>query len=104
MDALRTMREKRLATVEVKADVQKRYNERIHAKLAKTIWSTGGCASWYQTRDGKNTTLWPGFTFEFRFKTRRFDAESYDLMPEPRGARPSLASKPTEAPAASAAE
>ena len=34
--------------------------------------------SWYLTRTGKNTTLWPGFTFEFRLRTRRFDLKSYE--------------------------
>jgi len=27
--------------------------------------------------NGKNTTLWPGFTWQFRQQTRRFDAEQY---------------------------
>jgi hypothetical protein len=32
------------------------------------------------TSNGKNTTAWPGFTFEFRLKTRRFDATNYDIL------------------------
>jgi cyclohexanone monooxygenase len=27
---------------------------------------------------GRNTTLWPGFTFTFRRLTRRFDREAYE--------------------------
>jgi hypothetical protein len=44
--------------------------------------------SWYLTRTGKNTTIWPGFTFEFRLRTRTFDLDSYEqqtLPAEPRG-------------------
>jgi hypothetical protein len=48
--------------------------------MAKTIWATGGCTSWYQTAAGKNTTLWPGFTYDFRKRTLRFDAENYTLV------------------------
>jgi cyclohexanone monooxygenase len=27
--------------------------------------------------NGKNTTLWPGFTWQFRLQTRWFDARQY---------------------------
>ena len=29
--------------------------------------------------EGRNTTLWPGFTFSFRRLTRHFDPISYNL-------------------------
>ncbi len=64
----------------MRRDAQARYNDALTARLAKTVWSTGGCTSWYQTRDGKNTTLWPGFTFEFRRRTRRWDPADYEVM------------------------
>ena len=34
--------------------------------MKQTIWTTGGCASWYLDKHGNNTTLWPSFTFAFR--------------------------------------
>jgi cation diffusion facilitator CzcD-associated flavoprotein CzcO len=77
MSAIETMRTRGLRCVEVRRDVQTQYNERVHDRLKRTIWATG-CASWYQTRDGKNTTLWPGFTFEFRLRTRKFDPAAYE--------------------------
>ena len=40
------------------------------------MWSQG-CTSWYQTATGKNTNNWPGFTLEYRQRTRRFDLENY---------------------------
>jgi cation diffusion facilitator CzcD-associated flavoprotein CzcO len=80
MSAIETMRARGLELVDVRPDAQARYNERIHARLAKTVWNTG-CTSWYQTRSGKNTTLWPGFTFEFRLRTRRFDPADYEVVP-----------------------
>jgi cation diffusion facilitator CzcD-associated flavoprotein CzcO len=78
LDALRTMRKANLKYVDVRPDVEARYNERLQKRLANTVWNTGGCASWYLTSSGKNTTTWPGFTFEFRFKTRRFDVKNYE--------------------------
>ncbi len=79
LDAIQQMRQKRLRTVEVKRAAQTAYNREIHARLANTVWSTG-CVSWYRTRSGKNTVLWPGYTFEFRRRTRVFDLASYDVV------------------------
>jgi cation diffusion facilitator CzcD-associated flavoprotein CzcO len=90
LSAIRTMRARGLRAVDVKRDHQTRYNAKLHTRLARTVWAKGGCVSWYNTRTGKNTTLWPGFTLEFRLRTRRFDPAPYDLVPEERGA--SLAS------------
>jgi cation diffusion facilitator CzcD-associated flavoprotein CzcO len=87
LDAILTMNAKKLASVEVRPQAQRVYNERLQARLAKTVWNTGGCKAWYTTRDGKNTTLWPGFTFEYRYRTRRFDPAQYDLVPARREAR-----------------
>jgi cyclohexanone monooxygenase len=69
-----------LASVEVRRDVQRRYNDELQQRMSKTVWATGGCTSWYTTADGKNTTLWPGFTFQFRKETQVFDAEAYELV------------------------
>jgi len=80
LDAIKTMRARRIRSVEVRPEVAARYNERLQKRLEHTVWNSGGCSSWYLTRSGKNTTAWPGFTFEFRLRTRRFDAENYDLV------------------------
>jgi cation diffusion facilitator CzcD-associated flavoprotein CzcO len=79
LDAVKKMRALGLKAVDVKADTQARYNERLQERLKGTVWSSG-CMSWYLTRSGRNTTIWPGFTFEFRLRTRRFDAGSYDQV------------------------
>jgi cation diffusion facilitator CzcD-associated flavoprotein CzcO len=79
--ALRTMEREQIATVEVCAEVQREYNERLQTRMSKTIWTTGGCASWYLDKHGNNTALWPNFTFVFRQQTRRFDVSAYDTTP-----------------------
>ncbi|SHG19061.1 cyclohexanone monooxygenase [Jatrophihabitans endophyticus] len=76
--ALRAMTERQLATFEVRRDVQDHYNAGLQERMARTIWQTGGCASWYLDKFGNNTTLWPGFTFAFRRMTRSFDIANYD--------------------------
>jgi cation diffusion facilitator CzcD-associated flavoprotein CzcO len=88
VSCLRLMRSQGLREVDVRPEAQATYNRQIQARLAKSVWSTGGCMSWYMTRSGRNTTLWPGFTFEFRYRTRRFDPQSYQLAGEKPAASP----------------
>jgi hypothetical protein len=60
--------------------------------MARTVWTTGGCASWYLDDRGRNTTLWPGSTWRFRRRTARFDAPAYRLVgPAPVIPEPALA-------------
>jgi cation diffusion facilitator CzcD-associated flavoprotein CzcO len=82
LSTIQAMQEQQLVSVEVKSEVQRRYNVTIHERLKHTVWSSS-CGSWYYTRSGKNTTLWPGFTFEFRLRTRRFSPQDYVLAKRP---------------------
>ncbi|MFD4367865.1 flavin-containing monooxygenase [Rhodococcus sp. NPDC058521] len=79
--ALDTIDKHDLGTVEVREDTQKAYNADLQAKLSNSVWNNGGCASWYLDKHGNNTTLWPGFTFDFRRQTKKFDLEAYDSVP-----------------------
>jgi cation diffusion facilitator CzcD-associated flavoprotein CzcO len=93
MDALAHMDTTRATRVEVKPDAQRAYNEHIQAKLADTVWNTGGCSSWYIDRNGRNATIWPDFTFRFWGQMRRFDPQAYELTAtaRPHAAEPGLA-------------
>jgi cyclohexanone monooxygenase len=89
--AVRTMRREGISTFDVRPEVQRDYNERIQQRMKQTIWTTGGCASWYLDQHGNNTTLWPGFTFTFRQQTRSFDVAAYRTTHHsgrPKSARP----------------
>jgi cation diffusion facilitator CzcD-associated flavoprotein CzcO len=79
IDALRTMRERGLAAVEVRPEVQAASTARVHEKLATTVWASG-CDSWYLDDRGRNPTIWPTFSFAFRSQTRRFRPEEYVLV------------------------
>ncbi len=75
--ALHKINSQGVATFDVRPEVQEAYNAGLQQRMKHTVWSTGGCASWYQDKHGNNTTLWPRFTFEFRRLTRRFDLGDY---------------------------
>ncbi|HYI62488.1 MAG TPA: NAD(P)/FAD-dependent oxidoreductase [Acidimicrobiales bacterium] len=85
LDALRRMERDGIGRVEVRGEAVEAYNDEIQSRLEGTVWMSG-CASWYLDDTGRNTTLWPGFTWQFRLRTRRFDAEAYDLAPARRPA------------------
>jgi cation diffusion facilitator CzcD-associated flavoprotein CzcO len=79
MDALRTMRARDATRIEVRRDVQEAYNAELQKRLVGSVWNTGGCASWYLDVNGRNTTIWPYFTWRFWWKTRRFESAPYQL-------------------------
>jgi cation diffusion facilitator CzcD-associated flavoprotein CzcO len=81
VDAISTMKSRKITRAEVRRDVQDAYNDELQDRLSGSVWMTGGCASWYLDAHGNNTTLWPDFTFRFRRQTKRFDIESYDTAP-----------------------
>ncbi|MHC5903772.1 flavin-containing monooxygenase [Streptomyces sp. S6] len=60
-----------------------RWNRRVQDRMERTVWNTGGCVSWYLDVQGRNTTVWPGTTSEFRRATRRVDLAEYEVLRVP---------------------
>lgn len=77
MSYLDHLRNSTLATLDLKEDVQREFNVDIQQKMQKTTWMSG-CDSWYLTPDGKNTTLWPGYSWQYRMQSRDFDVSIYN--------------------------
>jgi len=80
LNCLRTMERRNLQTVEVRTEAERAFTEEMQQRMQGTVW-TSGCTSWYLDAQGRNATLWPGFTFEFRRRTRKFDLKSYLATP-----------------------
>jgi cation diffusion facilitator CzcD-associated flavoprotein CzcO len=78
--AIRTMRERGYGALEPRAEAQRRFNERLQRRMRHTVWSRGGCMSWYQDAQGRITTLWPRSTFTLRRILARFDPGAYDVQ------------------------
>jgi cation diffusion facilitator CzcD-associated flavoprotein CzcO len=81
LDALAAMRREGIATMEPRAEAQRAFNDTVRRQLSRSVWQTGGCASWYLDEHGDNTTLWPDFTFRFRALTAEWDREHYETRP-----------------------
>ena len=76
LGCLKMMKQRNAQTIEVKQEVQTKFNEWIQKKLKNTVWSSG-CASWYIQEDGKNFTIWPASTWRYRLQTRTPKASSF---------------------------
>ena len=84
VDAVRHI-EQTGAVVEVREEAETSWDDSVQRAMGRTVWTTGGCASWYLDDRGRNTTLWPGATWRFRRHTARFDADAYRVIePAPR--------------------
>ncbi|KAA0091388.1 NAD(P)/FAD-dependent oxidoreductase [Mycolicibacterium sp. P1-18] len=75
--ALTTMRTEGLASVDVRLEAQTEYTAWVDHALRNTVWNSGGCSSWYLDSRGRNSVMWPTFTFRFRARTKTFDVHNY---------------------------
>ncbi|MEV5823982.1 NAD(P)/FAD-dependent oxidoreductase [Spirillospora sp. NPDC052242] len=81
LSCLRLLQESGADAIEPKPEAARAFNDRMHRRLRKAVWSDGGCQSWYLDDKGVNRTLWPGHTFEFWAGSRKARPEEYTLIP-----------------------
>jgi cation diffusion facilitator CzcD-associated flavoprotein CzcO len=68
-----------LRYLDVRKDVQLRYNDNIQKRLTKTTWMSG-CTSWYLTADGFNASMYPGFATQYLRQMRDFRFSDYEAV------------------------
>ena len=94
LQALRALGDRSTATIEVRPQAQREYNERLQAMMPDTVWNSGGCGSYYIDANGRNSTLWPTYTFRYAQQMRHLRLADYDV----RGPRPAPAPAPKARP------
>ncbi|GAB3676837.1 flavin-containing monooxygenase [Salinisphaera aquimarina] len=77
LHAIAHIARRKLKFIDVKKKVQDKFNRGIQWRMKHTSW-TSGCNSWYLTDSGKNTTLYPGFNWEYRLRLMRYKPSEYD--------------------------
>ena len=80
VQALRHMDRVGATTLDVRPETQNAFNRDVQDRLASSVWTEGGCRSWYLDPDGGTSVLWPGHTGAFRKALRRFDPADYDIV------------------------
>jgi cation diffusion facilitator CzcD-associated flavoprotein CzcO len=87
LQAIQAIRRRNLRYLDVREPVQRAFTDRIQAKLRGSVWNSG-CTSWYVGKDGYNLTVWPFFTFQYWWQTRRLALSEYELVPAVEEAEP----------------
>jgi hypothetical protein len=76
--AIRKIMADDLKYMDIRQDVQDRYNEGIQKRMKHMVW--GGCKSWYLSEDGTNRSLYPGFAAEYVLRTRSLRPADYEIV------------------------
>ena len=76
---LRLMTARGATRMEVREDVQRRFNTWLHGRLGRSVWNTGGCHSWFLDRTGHNRQSWPGTGTGYWRATRTPDPAAFTL-------------------------
>lgn len=77
LSAVRYMREHGLVAIEARAEAQAAYVAEVDKRMRGTVWTSGGCLSWYLDSTGRNSTLWPTPSWSFRRRVARFAPREY---------------------------
>jgi cation diffusion facilitator CzcD-associated flavoprotein CzcO len=80
LDLLAHQRRNGLVAVEPTEQAQRRWTELVERRMAGTVWTHGGCKSWYLDATGRNSTLWPGYATGFRLRLGRFRPGDYAVQ------------------------
>ena len=84
---LRELDRRDARSMDVRAEVLARHNDELQRRLARTVWASPKCTSWYKTRSGRILATYPGFITRYVLATRR--PRYADYVFEPRTATPS---------------
>lgn len=79
INSIKTLEKHNRKTIEVKVDAEKRYTQHIHQEMEKTVWKSGGCQSWYQSKSGHVIAMFPGFSFTYRRWAKNFRLADHHL-------------------------
>jgi cation diffusion facilitator CzcD-associated flavoprotein CzcO len=70
LGCIRTLKEQGLRSIEVRPEAERTYTEMIHREMERTVWKSGGCHSWYQSKSGHVIAMFPGFSFSYHRLTK----------------------------------
>jgi cation diffusion facilitator CzcD-associated flavoprotein CzcO len=79
LQCIQALRRRGLRWLDVKSDVQQRYNAELQRELDDTAWSAG-CKSWYKNAEGKVTNNWSSWTVRYWWRTRRAKLDEFEQV------------------------
>ena len=78
IQAIQKLQSEGLKLMDIRRDVQDRYNAGIQKRMKRMVWS--GCNSWYLNADGSNHSLYPGFAAEYVLRARKLNPNDYECV------------------------
>jgi hypothetical protein len=79
LSVMRYAERKGCAIIEPRADAQQRFTSWFDRQMRGTVWTSGGCESWYLDATGRHSTLWPSYTFTFRNRVAKIRPAEYEV-------------------------
>jgi cation diffusion facilitator CzcD-associated flavoprotein CzcO len=76
--ALQHIRDRGLAAIDVRPDIEASSNRELQARFAGTAWTR--CDSWYRTADGRNVANWPGYMREYEQRVKVLDPSHFTVL------------------------
>jgi cation diffusion facilitator CzcD-associated flavoprotein CzcO len=64
-------------TIEPRPEAQARYIAEVDEGTRGSVWTAGGCLSWYTDVTGRNSALWPGSVRAYQRRLARFRSGDY---------------------------
>ncbi|WP_336487837.1 flavin-containing monooxygenase [Methylobacterium nigriterrae] len=77
LSCLKALARQGRTAIEVRPEAQARFLADVQGRLSDSIWQAGGCTSWYQNEQGRNTAIWPGSVLAYRRGARRARLSDY---------------------------
>ena len=90
MKALQWRRRDGIAAIEARPEAEAKFVAEVDAGTKGSVWTAGGCLSWYVDATGRNSTLWPGSVRAYQRRLARFESAAYRVCspaPAPAPAR-----------------
>ena len=87
-----------IASIEPRPEAQARFIAAVEEGTKGSVWTAGGCVSWYLDSTGRNSTLWPGSVRAYQRLLKKFEPADYRVeLPTP--SRPTRVTTPPGLPA-----
>lgn len=80
VSAIRALRRRRVRYMNLRADVQKHFNDKLQERLSRTVSARTDCLTYYKAPNGRITTQWPGYALEYRFRTHSVRSGDYEFV------------------------
>jgi cation diffusion facilitator CzcD-associated flavoprotein CzcO len=79
-DCIRTLRARRAGYMTVRDAPHRNFVAMLQRRIAPTVQAMSICLTYYKNEFGRVTTNWPGYAFEYRWRTRAVRPRDYDFV------------------------